>query len=179
MSTEPLVVGFTDQARDDVPRMMAATLAQLERSYRRNLLLFGVLGVLMLVTAALSSSGGTPRLAFGVLGVVLLALAVLRVWSRRRHRGADPEPLGDIAFVVDDRQIQLYAQPYAEASDPVETFPLGDVTAEVVPAGPSGKSSAMLPERLVITGPAQRTWQFYTSWLDVPAARVVTKINRG
>lgn len=173
MSTKPLVVGFSDQARDDVPRMMAATRAGLERSYRKNLLFFGIFGVLMLVTAALSAPGGIPRLVFGVLGAVLLVLVVLRVWS---HRRTEPGPLGDVAFVVDDHQIQLFAQPYASTSD--ETFPLDSVTAKVVPASPSGKSSGTLPERLVITGPDHRTWQFYTAWLDVPATRVVARINR-
>ena len=170
-----MVVSFTDQARDDVPRMMAATRARLERSYRKQLLFFAVFGILMLVTAALS--GGMPRGVFGVLGVVLLVLAVLRVWSRRRYRQAEPGPLGDVAFVVDDRQVRFFAQPYMAASTPDETVPLADVTAQIEPAGPAKGSPGTLPERLVITGPAH-TWQFYTTWLDVPAPHVVTRINR-
>ncbi len=176
MSTEPLVVGYTDQAHEDVPRMMAATRAQMERSYRRNLVFFPVLGVLMLVLASLS--GGVARVAAAVLGVVLLVLTVLRVWSRHRFRRTELAPLGDVALVVDDRQVQIFTQLYMTAADPVETFPLGQVTATVVPAGPAEGPAGTLPERLVVTGPEQRTWQFYTTWLDVPAKRIVARINR-
>ncbi|MDR3068479.1 MAG: hypothetical protein LBU50_03135 [Cellulomonas sp.] len=174
MSAKPMTVGLTDQAREDVPRMVAATRAGLERGYRKNLLFFGASGVLIAVAAGLSA--GVPRLVFGGLVVVLLVLVALRVWSQRRYRRAAPGPLGDVALVVDDRQVQIW--PFMRASEQVETFPLGTVTASVVRAGPSEDSSGTLPERLVITGPDHRSWQFYTTWLDVPAARVAARINR-
>lgn len=169
-----MVVSYTDQARQDVPRMMAAARVGTERSYHRNLVFFGVFGLLMLVMAGLSA--GLARLACGALGVVLLALAILRVRSQRRFRRMELAPLGDVALVVDDRQVQIYTQLYMTAADPVETFPLEAVTARVVPAADG--TFGRLPERLVLTGPVQRTWQFYTSWLDVPAKRVAAQINR-
>ncbi len=171
-----MVVGYTDQAREDIPRMMAATRAGMERSYRRNLGFFGLFGVLMLVMAALST--GVARVACAVLGVVLLVLAVLRVRSQHRFRRVELAPLGDVALVVDDHQVRIFTQLYMTAADPVETLPLEAVSARVVPAGPSDAAAVRLPERLVVTGPGQRTWQFYTTWLDVPAQRVAARINR-
>lgn len=164
MPEGPLVVRFSSHARQEFRER--ASHDRVSRGRSAVLLAAIVAGLVLVPWVGLAVVQGFEPRTLPVL-VLLVLPAVIARWGLRMQR-AQPPSLGEIAFVVDARDVRFEELPFARAGmrpAPPVTWPRGETTVEV-------RSSRLLGERVVLSGPGRQRRAYATSMLDTTPAAI-------
>jgi hypothetical protein len=166
--TEPLVVQFRPEAREDFERRASRDPAR--RGWAA-IALAVLLALLVLVpwAAVIATRGFEPRGLVLLAFLVVPAALVVRGWQKLRD---DPASLGPVAFVVTSDEIRFEPLPSANsglAGAPADVWPVAGTTVEVRP-------SRVVGDRLVLRRAGARRRVYLAATRDVPPQRLATRL---